>query len=91
MQMGQSQSETQQLGDAITSAYEVSSSVSSDRTTASKLAARHLERVLVSGANARLVAAIRDLANELAPSPARTSRSHDRGLDWARERLPVAR
>lgn len=91
MHTGQSQSETQQLGDAITSAYEVSSTVSSDRTTASKLAARHLERVLVSGANARLVAALRDLASELAPRPARASRSHARGLDLAREWLAVAR
>jgi len=65
MQTQRSQSETQQLGDAIVAAYEVSRTVTSDRGTAGELAARHLERVLVRGANARLVAVLRDLASEL--------------------------
>ena len=73
MHTEQSQSETQQLGDAIVAAYEVSSTVTSNRGTASDLAARHLERVLVRGANVRLVAALRDLAGELAPPRARAS------------------
>ena len=42
--------------------------VGSDRTTTGELAARHLERVLLHGSNARLRAAMADLARELTPT-----------------------
>lgn len=71
MQTKETDSQTQQLGEAIIAAYDLSSAVASDRTTAKKLAARHLARVLVHGANERLVAALRELARELAPRRAR--------------------
>ena len=84
-------SDMQQLGDAIAAAYAVSTTVSSNSTTASELAARHLERVLVRGANVRVVAALRELASELAPARARASRPTARDLAWAPARLAVAR
>ena len=91
MHREQSQSKPQELGDAIVAAYEVSSAVTSSRGTASELAARHLERVLLRGANVRLVAALRDLASELALPRARASRPTARSRAWAPERLAAAR
>jgi hypothetical protein len=40
---------------------------------------------------ARLVAALKDLAGELSPVPARASRPTARSMAWAPERLAVAR
>jgi len=91
MQTNQTRHRTEQLGDAIAEAYEMSSAVASNRTTASELAARRLERVLARGANARLVAALRDLARELAPVRARGGRLDGRGKTWAPASLAAAR
>jgi hypothetical protein len=88
MQTNQTGHGTEQLGDAIAEAYEMSSAVASNRTTASELAARRLERVLARGANARLVSALRDLARELAPVRVRLD---GRGKTWAPASLAAAR
>jgi hypothetical protein len=55
-----------QLGEVVAAAYELGTLVAPDRTMAADLAARHLERMLVRSGNARLVAAVADLARELA-------------------------
>jgi len=77
MQTTQALAQTEELVDVITAAYEVSDSVAPDQAITSELAARHLERVLVRGANLRLVAAMRQLAAELG-APTRASGSPER-------------
>ncbi len=74
-------STTLTLGEAVAAAYELGSAVAPDRATAADLAARHLERVLVRGSNARLALALEDLARDLAPAGPRAIR--------ARARFPV--
>jgi hypothetical protein len=91
MQTQQPSVQTKKLGDVIAAAYEMSTAVASDGATANELAARHLERVLTRGANMRLVAALRGLARQLAPSRAHTARSDVHGKTWAPRRLAVAR
>ena len=91
MQNNNLSAQTKKLGDVITAAYAVSGAITSDRATADELAARHLERVLVRGANLRLVAALRDLARELAPAGTRAVRSNPRDARWAPARLAVGR
>ena len=91
MQTNKLSEQTKKLGDVITAAYEVSDAITSDRAMADELAARHLERVLVRGGNLRLVAALRDLARELAPARARAVRSKPRDARWAPARLAVGR
>jgi hypothetical protein len=54
------------LGEVVAAAYELGTVVAPDRTTAADLAARHLARMLARSGNARLVAAVADLARELA-------------------------
>ncbi len=78
MQTNQPKFGTAQLGETIAAAYDTSSAVASNPTTAGELAARRLERVLARGANARLVAALRDLADELTPVRARPVRQDRR-------------
>ena len=85
------QADSEKLGEVVAAAYAVSSAITSDRTTAAELAPRHLERVLDRGCNARLVAALRGLARELAPMPVRTVRPSARDAAWAPARLAVAR
>jgi hypothetical protein len=82
MQSHQSERGAERLGDAIAIAYEMSSAIASNRTTASELAARRLGRVLARGANARLVAALRDLARELAPVRLQAARPEG-GRAWS--------
>jgi len=91
MQTNQLIAQTKRLGDVITAAYEVSDEISPDRAVANELAARHLERVLVRGANLRLVAALRDLARELAAPGAQVVRSNVRDAGWAPPKLAVGR
>jgi hypothetical protein len=91
MQTHQSKSGTEQLGEAIAAAYETSTALAPNGTTASELAARRLERVLARGANVRLVAALRDLARELAPVRMRSARSDGDGTSWAPTSLAAAR
>jgi hypothetical protein len=91
MQSHQSKSGTEQLGEAIAAAYESSTAVAPNSTTATELAARHLERVLARGANVRLVAALRDLAREFAPIRVRSSQSDGHGRTWAPTSLAAAR
>ena len=71
MQTNQLVPQKKKLEDAITAAYEVSDAITPDRAMANALAARHLERVLVRGANVRLIAALESLARELAPARVR--------------------
>ena len=91
MQTKQTHAASQELGEAIAQAYDISRTVAADRSTANELAARHLERVLVRSANLRLVTALRDLASDLARPRARASRPTARSLAWAPERLALAR
>ena len=85
------QADSENLGAVVAAAYAVSSAITSDPGAASELAARHLERVLVRGCNARLVAALRGLARELTPTSARVVRASVRDGAWAPQRLAVAR
>jgi hypothetical protein len=59
MQTKHLDSQTQKVGDAVVAAFDLGNSVAGDRAIAGELAARHLERVLVRGSNARLAAAWR--------------------------------
>ncbi len=68
---------TPTLAEAVAAAYELGSAVAPDRATAADLAARHLERVLVRGSNARLALALADLARELAPAGPRARRARN--------------
>jgi hypothetical protein len=65
MQTNHADSPVLRLGEIVAACYELGTTVASDRAMAADLAARHLERVLVRGSNARLVAALTDLAREL--------------------------
>ena len=59
------------LGEVVEAAYALGSLVAAaDRATASDLAARRLERVLVRGRNRHLAVALAGLARELAPEAA---------------------
>lgn len=49
------------LGDVVAAACDLGDVIAPDPATASDLAVRHVERVLVHGRNARLVAALRHL------------------------------
>lgn len=84
-------SQAQNLGDAVVAAVDLGAGVARDRSVASALAARHLERVLARGANRRLVAALASLARELAPTRARTPRARGRAAIWTVGQLAVAR
>jgi hypothetical protein len=70
-------STTPTLGEAVAASYELGSAVASDRATAANLAARHLERVLGRGSNARLAIALADLARDLAPARPRAIRARN--------------
>jgi hypothetical protein len=59
------------LGEVVEAAYALGNLVTTDRATASDLAARRLERVLARGSNRHLAAALAGLARELAPKHAR--------------------
>jgi hypothetical protein len=63
------ESQTQNFGEVIVAACEFDSDVAPD-ATAMERAALHLERVLVRGSNARIAAALAELAAELAPAAA---------------------
>jgi hypothetical protein len=65
------ESMTLYLGQIVTAACDLGGTIAADRAVATELAARHLERVLVRGRNARIAAALAELANELAPLQAR--------------------
>ena len=91
MQTNRLVAQPKKLEDVITAAYEVSDVITADRAMATELAARHLERVLVRGANLRLVAALRHLARELAPARVRPFRSTGRDGRWVPARLAVGR
>jgi hypothetical protein len=59
------------LGEMIEAAYDLGESLTPDPAAAAELAARHLERVLVRGSNARLMAMLENLAAELSPMTVR--------------------
>lgn len=67
------ESKTLNLGEIVTAACELGGTLTADRAVATELAARHLERLLVRGRNARIAAALAELANELAPSATRSA------------------
>jgi hypothetical protein len=58
---------TQNLGDLVAASYDLGQAIAQESATAAELAARHLERVLVRGANLRLNVALARLARELGP------------------------
>jgi hypothetical protein len=59
------------LGEMVEAAYDLGEAMTPNSATVSELAARHLERVLVRGSNARLMAMLENLAAELAPMTVR--------------------
>ena len=78
-----SKSPTLNLGEAVAAAVDLGSAIAGDGDTASKLAARRLERVLLRGSNARLALAIAGLARDLAPRSAATKGSIVETLEHA--------
>lgn len=60
------ESQTQNLCAVVAASCELGAAIAGDGVTAAELAARHLERFLVRGSNARLAAALADLAGEFA-------------------------
>jgi hypothetical protein len=48
------ESQTLNLGEIVTAACELGGTIAADRAVATELAARHLERLLVRGSNARI-------------------------------------
>jgi hypothetical protein len=56
------------LGEVIAASCELGSAVSPDRSVATRLAARHVGRVLAEYGNTRLAAALALLASEFGPS-----------------------
>ena len=83
--------EAPKLGEIVAAAYELGSTLTPDRATATDLAARHLERVLVRGGNARLVAALADLGRELAAQGPRARRPRVQTRSWTTTQLAAAR
>jgi hypothetical protein len=74
---------TKDLGDLVAASYDVGSAIAHDPKAAAELAGRHLERVLVRGANLRLMAALKRLSRELGPT-VEEARSPGRSIATAR-------
>lgn len=79
MQIEHQNPKATKLGEIVIAAYDLGSAVASDPATAGDLAARHLERLLLRGGNARVVAALADLAQDLAPTGRHSRRSRAPG------------
>ena len=76
MRTKDSNSDAPNVGDMVAAACEMGSAIASDPAVANELAARHLERVLVRGSNARLAAALAVLALQFTPEVPRADRAH---------------
>lgn len=76
MRTNDSNSDVPNVGEMIAAACEMGSAVASDPALANELAARHLERVLVRGSNARLAAALAVLALQFSPDVPRVDRAN---------------